>query len=329
MRSLTRGSRLYYSLITSYYPTAAVGWILGGANCLLYLLLGAQGIRVPPHVWIAVYTDLAIVQFCLYASNRKHNVSPHESVGSSGVAGMFISVLTAPVYAAALVGSLLRRRSGFVVTPKGMSRSVDRFGTFRWHVVWGALFAVALGVSLWIDHPQSSMRLWSLTLIGVCITPVMISLGVRLRSHGAINASDEVVASRAEAEPIADVTPRGSETIGGRVTGSKRSWRLRGIHTAVQSGARRARGGQRAAGRHLRQNRISQLADQHHLLQATLRSLGDGRGADRHAGQRRPCDHALHGQSAYHGRVGQQQRQLRAGRFESVLWDPAPTSSRR
>ena len=133
--------------------------------------------------------------------------SPHESVGSSGVAGMFISVRTTPVYAAALVGSLFRRRSGFVVTPKGMSRSVDRFRTFRWHVVWGALFAAALGVSLWMDHPQSSMRLWSLTLIGVCIAPVMISLGVRLRSHAASNESDEVVAARAEAGPIANVTP--------------------------------------------------------------------------------------------------------------------------
>ena len=58
-----------------------------------------------------------------------------------------------------------------------------------------------------MDHPQSSMRLWSLTLIGVCITPVVIALRVRLRSHGAINASDEVVALRAEAGPIVNVTP--------------------------------------------------------------------------------------------------------------------------
>jgi cellulose synthase/poly-beta-1,6-N-acetylglucosamine synthase-like glycosyltransferase len=205
--SLSRGARLYYSLITAYYPTAAVGWILGGVNCLLYLLLGAQGIRVPPHIWIAVYTDLAIVQFCLYASNRKHNVSPHESVGSSGVAGMFISVLTAPVYVAALIDSLLRRRSGFIVTGKGTSRSVDRLGTFRWHLAWGASFAAALGVSLWMDHPQSSMRLWSLTLIAVCLTPGAIAIGGRRGRQRASKADDIVAGLPATDGAVASFAP--------------------------------------------------------------------------------------------------------------------------
>jgi hypothetical protein len=31
-------------------------------------------------------------------------------------------------------------------------------------------------VSIWIDHQQSSLRLWSLTLIGVCLTPTLIWL---------------------------------------------------------------------------------------------------------------------------------------------------------
>ena len=179
LRSLSRGARLHYSLITSYYPTAAIGWILGAVNCMLYLLLGASGIRVQPHIWIAVYVDLAMVQFSLYASNRKHNVSPHESSGSSGVAGMFISVLAAPIYVVALIGTLVRTGSSFVVTPKGASRSVDRLATFRWHLGWGAVLAMALGASLWMNHPQSSMRLWSLTLIAVCLTPLTITLTSR------------------------------------------------------------------------------------------------------------------------------------------------------
>jgi len=181
LRSLSPGARLHYSLIASYYPTAAIGWILGAVNCMLYLLLGASGIRVQPSVWIAVYIDLAVVQFSLYASNRKHNVSPHESSGSSGIAGMFISVLAAPIYVVALLGTLLRTGSSFVVTPKGSSQSVDRLGTFRWHLGWGSVLAIALGVSLWMNHPQSGMRLWSLTLICVCLTPLAIVLVSRAR----------------------------------------------------------------------------------------------------------------------------------------------------
>ena len=168
------GSKLHYLLISSYYPSAAVGWILGALNCLLYLILGTTGVRVQPQAWLAIYLDLALVQFCFYASNRKHNVSPHEAKGSSGVAGMFISVLAAPVYVAALFGTVTGRKANFVVTPKGESQSPDGLRTFSRHLRWGALFASGLAASLLIDHPQSSMRLWSIALIAVCLMPALI-----------------------------------------------------------------------------------------------------------------------------------------------------------
>lgn len=181
MRSLPWGARLHYTIITSYYPTAAIGWILGALNCVIYLLIGAEGIRVQPDVWMAVYLDLAAVQFSLYASNRKHNVSPHEPAGSSGAAGMLISVLAAPMYVVALIQTALGRQGTFVVTPKGSSKSADMVRTFRLHLMWAAVFAVSLAVSVFINRPQSSMRLWSLTLIGVCLMPALIVLTDRLR----------------------------------------------------------------------------------------------------------------------------------------------------
>ncbi|MGZ4202046.1 MAG: glycosyltransferase family 2 protein [Thermoleophilaceae bacterium] len=204
---LRLGSRLHYLLISSYYPSAAIGWVLGAVNCLLYLLLGTTGIRVEPHVWVAVYVDLALVQFSLYASNRKHNVSPHESEGSSGAGGMFISVLAAPVYVSALLGTVTGRKANFVVTPKGDSQSPDGLRTFVRHLRWGALFAAALGVSLWIDHPQSSMRLWSLTLILVCLTPSLIWLGQTRAARRRLEAAKPAEAALPErplsAEPEA------------------------------------------------------------------------------------------------------------------------------
>jgi cellulose synthase/poly-beta-1,6-N-acetylglucosamine synthase-like glycosyltransferase len=184
------GSKLHYLLISSYYPSAAIGWVLGAINCLLYLILGTTGVRVQPQAWLAIYLDLALVQFCLYASNRKHNVSPHEAKGSSGVAGMFMSVLAAPVYVAALLGTVTGRKANFVVTPKGDSQSPDGLRTFARHLRWGGVFAAGLAASLWIDHPQSSMRLWSITLILVCLTPPLIwsaqSYAHRRRTRGAL-----------------------------------------------------------------------------------------------------------------------------------------------
>jgi GlxA beta barrel domain len=153
---LSPGSKLHYLLISSYYPSAAIAWILGALNCLLYLVLGTTGVRVQPQAWLAIYLDLALVQFSFYASNRKHNVSPHEAKGSSGVAGMFISALAAPVYVAALLGTVTSRKASFVVTPKGDSQSPDGLLTFGRHLRWAGLFAAGLAASLWIDHPQST-----------------------------------------------------------------------------------------------------------------------------------------------------------------------------
>jgi cellulose synthase/poly-beta-1,6-N-acetylglucosamine synthase-like glycosyltransferase len=179
--TLDWGPRLHYSLITSYYPTAAIGWVLGAINCAIYLILGAKGVVINPQVWIAVYVDLAFVQFALYASNRRYNVSPHEDPGSSGAAGMCMSVMAAPIYVVAFVQSTLGRSSAFVVTPKGRLRSADGLSTFRLHLGWAALLVVALGLSFAGTRPETSMRLWSGMLVAVCLTPLMISLGQRLR----------------------------------------------------------------------------------------------------------------------------------------------------
>lgn len=181
LRSLSGGARLHYSLITSYYPTAAIGWILGAINCVIYLVLGAKGLQIHAHVWVVVYADLAMIQFSLYASNRRHNVSPHEAPGSSGAAGMFMSVLAAPIYVIAMLQTILRRRDSFVVTPKGTLTSDDSLFTFRWHLAWGAVLLAALTESLWMHRPQSSMRLWSLTLISVCLIPWVLSILSRAR----------------------------------------------------------------------------------------------------------------------------------------------------
>jgi len=78
---------LHYLLLTAYYPTAAVAWILGSVNAILYFTLGAGGVVVPAHIWLMLYVDAAALQVGLYFYNRRHNVSPHEKKGSAGVAG--------------------------------------------------------------------------------------------------------------------------------------------------------------------------------------------------------------------------------------------------
>jgi cellulose synthase/poly-beta-1,6-N-acetylglucosamine synthase-like glycosyltransferase len=167
-------SLMHYLLLTCYYPTAAIAWILGAVNAILYFTMGAGGVVVPAHVWLMLYVDAAALQIGLYFFNRRHNVSPHEKKGSAGVAGMLISALSAPIYAASLAAVLMRRSSGFVTTPKGDARTRDTLITFRKHILWAVVFGVPLLLSFALGHVHASMRAWSVASLVVCVLPVAI-----------------------------------------------------------------------------------------------------------------------------------------------------------
>jgi cellulose synthase/poly-beta-1,6-N-acetylglucosamine synthase-like glycosyltransferase len=163
---------VHYLLLTAYYPTAAIAWILGAVNAILYFALGAGGVVVPAHLWLMLYVDAAALQIGLYFFNRRHNVSPHEKKGSAGVAGMLISALSAPIYAASLAAVALRRSRGFVTTPKGDASTRDTLITFRKHILWALVFGVPLMFSFVLGHHHFSMRAWSFASLIVCLLPV-------------------------------------------------------------------------------------------------------------------------------------------------------------
>lgn len=166
------GKLLSYSLMLAFYPMAAATWMLGALGCTLYLNLGASGTQVTASVWLMLYSDVAALQVGLYLWNRRHNVSPHEPQGSSGAAGMLMSALSAPVYARSLVDAMLRRKSSFVVTPKGDVASPDRLATFRLHLFWAAVLGVSFLVSIVLDHTHVAMRTWTLLALAVCLAPL-------------------------------------------------------------------------------------------------------------------------------------------------------------
>jgi cellulose synthase/poly-beta-1,6-N-acetylglucosamine synthase-like glycosyltransferase len=196
---------VHYGLLMSYYPTTALAWTLGVLNSLLYLTLSTGGLTVPMHLWLMLYVDAAALQVGLYFWNRRHNVSPHERQGSSGLAGMFISTLSTPIYVSSLAASLLRRKRGFVVTAKGSERSADTLATFRLHLRWAVVIALPLIASLAVHSIASPwMYLWSLLTLAVCLVPVAIwryeardSDGLRSRGERAPSERELARAQRA------------------------------------------------------------------------------------------------------------------------------------
>jgi cellulose synthase/poly-beta-1,6-N-acetylglucosamine synthase-like glycosyltransferase len=193
---------MHYALLTCYYPTAAVAWMLGALNAILYFSMGAGGVVVPAHVWLMLYVDAAALQVGLYLYNRRHNVSPHEKKGSAGIAGMLISALSAPIYAASLAAVMMRRSSGFVTTPKGDARTRDTVITFRKHLLWAVVFGVPLALSFVLGNHHASMRAWSIASLMVCLLPVAI-WRVELRRQRA----EQPAAAEPEPEPLPEPIP--------------------------------------------------------------------------------------------------------------------------
>jgi cellulose synthase/poly-beta-1,6-N-acetylglucosamine synthase-like glycosyltransferase len=174
VRELGLRRAMQYALLLAYYPTTAIAWTLGVANGLIYLILGGSGLTVSPSLWLMLYFDGAALQIGLYFWNRRHNISPHEGQGSPGLAGMFISTLTVPIYAAAMVAALRRRRSAFVVTPKGDAASRDNLSTFRRHLQWSAPILLAFLAAAVRGNDNPWMCVWSVLALLVCLAPVAI-----------------------------------------------------------------------------------------------------------------------------------------------------------
>jgi cellulose synthase/poly-beta-1,6-N-acetylglucosamine synthase-like glycosyltransferase len=171
---LSPGGMLHYTLITTFYPSMGIGWILGIVNAVLFLALGVSGMTITPQIWFALYVDAMAFSLWLYINNRRYNVSPYEPPGSRGLKGMLMSIVAAPIYAVQLLSTLGRRPARFVVTPKGAHSSRDGVRTFRNHLGWLAVVVAAVVTSVVRDYASPAALLWPLAALVVCVLPVLL-----------------------------------------------------------------------------------------------------------------------------------------------------------
>lgn len=166
---------LHYFLMLTFYPIAALTWLLGVASTMIYLLTGATAILAPWAEFVSLYLMSLVMQLSLYFWNRRFNVSPHEPQGSYGVAGMAITSITAPIYLSALVGMAIGKKVHFVVTTKGgKARRHDAPQTFRIHLLWAGLLAIGMIFGMSLGHNHPAMLIWAVLQIGVCLTPFVL-----------------------------------------------------------------------------------------------------------------------------------------------------------
>ncbi|MFF3750076.1 glycosyltransferase family 2 protein [Streptomyces sp. NPDC002018] len=172
--TLPPGKLFNYTMMIIFYPMSALNWILAALSCALFLGMGASGVQIDPAIWMMLYGNASALQIGLYIWNRRHNVSPHEPEGSGGLAGMVMSALSAPIYARSLMDAVLRRKSSFVVTPKGDSSSPDTlFGTFRIHLFFILVFGGSLSSSFYFGHDHPAMIVWASLALLITAAPIL------------------------------------------------------------------------------------------------------------------------------------------------------------
>jgi cellulose synthase/poly-beta-1,6-N-acetylglucosamine synthase-like glycosyltransferase len=180
---LPPGAMLHYFMMLTYYPSVAIGWLLGITISACYLGFGISSLRTDEGWWLTYYVDIAAMQFLLYRFMRRHNVSPHEPAGSSGLSGMLVSALTAPIYARSLLKVAFQQKLTFNVTAKGSSASPDRLLTFRYSLMWAVVPVVILAIAYTRHRPYPMMMAWTVVILTVCMAPIGVWLFDRVRGR--------------------------------------------------------------------------------------------------------------------------------------------------
>lgn len=165
---------LHYLFLMSFYPVTAVAWLLTSFNALLYGIAGSDMQIVDPGLWLLMYGWVAIIQIAMYVWARRGNVSPFEFSSSWGFYGMFMSIISAPVYTAVLFKTLLCRPVGFTVTPKGSHATGDSWYVFRLNIVWSAFYAALIVLVVAQNHIAFSTLMWPVLGLLLSLSPILL-----------------------------------------------------------------------------------------------------------------------------------------------------------
>jgi len=166
------GTLLHYGLMLTYYPSVALCWVMGIVVSSCYLGLGIIGLHTGSHAWLLFYVDVAALQFGLYWYMRRHNVSPHEPQGSSGITGLLLSAFTAPVYAYSALKVSLGIKDGFKTTAKGDGTTPDNLWTFRYHLLCAALMGTVIASAIQHHRTNPMMLGWAVLILWICLAPI-------------------------------------------------------------------------------------------------------------------------------------------------------------
>ncbi len=122
-------------------------------------------------MWLLpVWLFVNVGQYALILLLRRYNLAEHER-RELALNAIVLTAVTAPVYAAAVVGSVLRRRLAFVVTGKGALSLTDSPAAFRYHLTWLAVIASSLTLANGRGNLRLAFLPWLLVSVAAASAP--------------------------------------------------------------------------------------------------------------------------------------------------------------
>ncbi|GAA2486056.1 glycosyltransferase family 2 protein [Winogradskya humida] len=173
-----------YRLLQFYYPSVAVSLMLGNIATATYLATGVSAVDLDGTTWGLLWGATLVTWFGMLLWLRRYNIATHERE-EIGMPGMGLALFCGPIYVAAGLAALFRRKLAFVVTAKGKMRTTESLGTFRLHLLWFLFAAGMLALSYTGHHDYTLLRIWAgLTLLMGLAPPLAAWIsGISARRH--------------------------------------------------------------------------------------------------------------------------------------------------
>ncbi len=174
--------QLAFAMLQQFYPSVAISWCASIILTALFLFSGVAT-HLPIAQWAVLWVISITSSFGLFFWLRRFNLVEHERQ-DWGMSGLYLMLMTLPTFVEAAVEFCSGRPLIYAVTAKGDLASPDRFKTFRPNLFWIVVAACFFSLPFFgIGSDYLSMHIWMAVTIAICIAPLCVHFGVKLRLY--------------------------------------------------------------------------------------------------------------------------------------------------
>jgi cellulose synthase/poly-beta-1,6-N-acetylglucosamine synthase-like glycosyltransferase len=170
---LKASQKMHYAALQSFYPSISLSWMLSLFVSLITLVYGITFLDVDLRTFMAVWFASILLQVGFSVWVMRFNLTPYER-NSTGLSATLLTLLVAPVYTAAAIAAITKRKLNYAVTAKGDLRTLDTWNTFSSHFVYLACYTTLAVIAVTSARTEYVSFYWAVfTLVVLLPLPLM------------------------------------------------------------------------------------------------------------------------------------------------------------